>query len=118
MTTDRAGRRVAIALDRGVFKLPEAATYLNLNQGAVRELARSGELDYWLLGGGEWRITRRSVDAYIERRVAEYAARHGDAAADQAERDGGIAYVRRRNGAERGEQVRVYGLPGGEACGE
>lgn len=67
----RAGRRTP-GIEPRLLTLEDVATYLNVSVSQAYALVRSGELPAIKLGGrGVWRVDRRELDSYIERKQAE-----------------------------------------------
>jgi excisionase family DNA binding protein len=65
------GRRTP-GIEPRLLTLEDVATYLNVSAAQAYSLVRSGELPAIKLGGrGVWRVDRRELDAYIERKQAE-----------------------------------------------
>lgn len=57
-----------------LLTLEDVAVYLNVSVAQVYALVRSGELPAIKIGGrGVWRVDRRRLDDYIERRHRETA---------------------------------------------
>jgi excisionase family DNA binding protein len=59
---------MTLSLDRAVFNMTEACTYLRTNRNLVVQLLRTGELSGWRTQGpnrGDWRISRAACDEWI-----------------------------------------------------
>jgi excisionase family DNA binding protein len=55
--------------------MSDVAEQLNVSMSQVYHMVRSGELPAIKIGGrGQWRIERRRLEEYIERKYAETAA--------------------------------------------
>jgi excisionase family DNA binding protein len=68
----REDRRRTPGVEPRFFTLEDVATYLNVSVPQVYALVRSGALPAIKIGGrGVWRVDRRQLEAYIERRHRE-----------------------------------------------
>jgi excisionase family DNA binding protein len=64
---DAGGRTPGI--EPRLLTLEDVATYLNVSASQAYALVRSGELPGIKLGGrGVWRVDRKELDAYVERK--------------------------------------------------
>lgn len=50
---------------------PQVATILGVGEGTVRREIRRGNIDAWKPGSKDYRVTRRALAAYIERKEEE-----------------------------------------------
>lgn len=50
---------------------PQVAMILGVGEGTVRREIRRGLLDAWKPGSKDWRVTRRALSAYVERKEEE-----------------------------------------------
>jgi len=69
------GLPAASAPPRRLLRVREAAAQLATNERRVRALLKAGELEAFShADGGDTLVTQRSVDAYVQRRLAALAA--------------------------------------------
>lgn len=53
------------------FTPPQVAAMLGVGEGTVRREIRRGNLDAWKPGSKDWRVTRKAIAAYVERKEEE-----------------------------------------------
>jgi excisionase family DNA binding protein len=80
----------SITLEASLAASPnQAMRAIQVSRKKLYELINTGELESYTEGKSR-RITIRSINAYIERRLAAEAARHGRAASDRNHQSGWV----------------------------
>ena len=59
-----------------LLEIDDLCRYLGIGKNTAYNLLNSGEIDGFKLGGSVWKVPKKSVDEYIERKCNQNSNKH------------------------------------------